>query len=169
MPSSLLLACGGGESSPPAPTDPVDPEIKPPSVISQQPASKVLLVQAGGLSYPALMQAMASLTGAGASAPADLQVLYARPSQADVQPTVLRHLGVDAWAGREDLEGQALQAPGSIHSMQASSGKDKASVLRSWKLGQEPSAPLKLLRDAEPIATLPAGTTQYTDDRLPAI
>ena len=100
-----------------------------------------------------------ALTDVGAAAPSD-ERLTSLAATTDIAPTVLRQLGV---AGGQDFDGGALQARTALRQLSAVTGADKASIALSWTLVGDPSSPVQVLRDGVLIATLPAGTTGYTD------
>ena len=102
---------------------------------------------------------LAALPGVGTAAPAD-DSLTSLAATTDIAPTVLRQLGV---ASGQDFDGIALQGPTALRQLTAVTGADKGSIVLSWTLGVDASAPVQVLRDGTLIATLPAGTTGYTD------
>ncbi|MET3461498.1 hypothetical protein ABIC42_002239 [Variovorax sp. 1133] len=105
---------------------------------------------------------LAALPGLGAAAPADATLL-ALAAAADIAPTVLRHLGALPAATDYRFAGQALQASTSLRSLAAKTGADKRSIELSWTLAGNTSAAVQVLRDGKVVATLPAGSTAYTD------
>ena len=102
---------------------------------------------------------LAALPGVGTAAPAD-DSLTGLAATTDIAPTVLRQLGV---AAGQDFDGIALQGPVALRQLTAVTGADKGSIVLSWTLGGDASTPVQVLRDGRLIATLPAGTTGYTD------
>lgn len=102
---------------------------------------------------------LAALPGVGAAAPAD-DSLTSLAATTDIAPTVLRQLGV---AAEQDFDGIALQGPTALRRLTAVTGIDKGSIVLNWTLGGEAPEPVQVLRDGTLIATLPAGTTGYTD------
>ena len=104
-------------------------------------------------------KALASEPGVGADAPKD-DGLTRLAATTDIAPTVLRQLGV---APGQDFEGIALQSRTSLRELIAVTGADKGSIVLSWMLGGDLTAPVHVLRDGKQVATLPAGTTGYTD------
>jgi hypothetical protein len=107
-------------------------------------------------------KALASLPGTGAAAPADGTLLQLAAAT-DIAPTVLRHLGVTPAAADYRFNGQALQAATSLRGVAAKTGADKASIELSWTLTGATTASVQVLRDGKPVATLPTGTTSYSD------
>ena len=105
---------------------------------------------------------LAALPGIGAAAPTD-NALFQLAAATDIAPTVLRHLVALPPAETYNFNGQALQAATAVHKLAARTSADKSSIELSWALSGELSGPVKVLRDGKPIATLPAGTTRYTD------
>ncbi|WP_416490122.1 LamG-like jellyroll fold domain-containing protein [Variovorax sp. tm] len=105
---------------------------------------------------------LAALPGVGAAAPADATLL-ALAAATDIAPTVLRHLGALPAATDYRFAGQALQASTSLRSLAAKTGADKRSIELSWTLAGNTSAAVQVLRDGKVVATLPAGSTAYTD------
>ncbi|WP_240651546.1 MULTISPECIES: LamG domain-containing protein [unclassified Variovorax] len=105
---------------------------------------------------------LAAQPGVGAAAPADATLLTLA-SATDIAPTVLRHLGALPAAADYRFSGQALQASTSLRSLSAKTGADKRSIVLSWTLAGATTAQVQVLRDGKLVATLPAGTTTYTD------
>ncbi|WP_082818032.1 LamG-like jellyroll fold domain-containing protein [Variovorax boronicumulans] len=105
---------------------------------------------------------LAALPGVGADAPTDAS-LQQLAAATDITPTVLRHLGALPAAEAYGLNGQPLQAASLLRDLTARTGADKTSVDLSWTLTGDKSAPVKVMRDGKLVATLPAGTTAYTD------
>ncbi|MGO1254682.1 MAG: LamG-like jellyroll fold domain-containing protein [Alcaligenes aquatilis] len=83
----------------------------------------------------------------------------------DIAPTVLSHLGLQNEQYR--FRGSPLQADTRVHNLVFSKPADKNMVDLSWVLQGEASQEIQVMRDGKLIATLPAGTTQYSDP-LPA-
>ena len=83
----------------------------------------------------------------------------------DIAPTVLSHLGIQSEPYR--FRGSSLQADSRVHNLAFSKPADKNMVDLSWALQGETSQEIQIMRDGKLIATLPAGTTQYSDP-LPA-
>lgn len=102
---------------------------------------------------------LAALPGVGTAAPVD-DSLTSLAATTDIAPTVLRQLGV---AAGQDFDGIALQGAAALRQLTAVTGADKGSIVLSWTLGGDASAPVQVLRDGKLVATLPAGTTGYTD------
>lgn len=84
------------------------------------------------------------------------------PSAADLAPTVLAHL--DATAGLPALSGNDLAAAGALRRPRAIAAEDYKSITLSWTTVGESVGDLAIWRDGSLLATLPAGTTEYTDD-----
>lgn len=102
---------------------------------------------------------LAALPAVGTAAPAD-DSLTSLAATTDIAPTVLRQLGV---AADQDFDGIALQGAAALRQLTAVTGADKGSIVLSWTLDGDASAPVQVLRDGKLVATLPAGTTGYTD------
>lgn len=83
----------------------------------------------------------------------------------DIAPTVLSHLGIQSEPYR--FRGSSLQADSRVHNLAFSKPADKNMVDLSWALQGETSQEIQVMRDGKLIATLPAGSTQYSDP-LPA-
>ena len=105
---------------------------------------------------------LAAQPGVGAAAAAD-DTLLALASATDIAPTVLRHLGALPAATDYRFAGQALQASTSLRSLAARTGADKRSIELSWTLAGNTTSAVQVLRDGKVVATLPAGSTAYTD------
>ncbi|MFH0129334.1 LamG-like jellyroll fold domain-containing protein [Variovorax sp. VaC1] len=105
---------------------------------------------------------LAGLPGTGAAAPAD-NTLLQLAAATDIAPTVLRHLGTLPTTTDYRFNGQALQAATSLRSLAAKTGADKASIELSWTLASATTAPVLVIRDGKLVATLPPGSTAYTD------
>jgi hypothetical protein len=105
---------------------------------------------------------LAALPGTGAAAPADAALLQLAAAT-DIAPTVLRHLGALPAAEAYTFNGQALQAATSLRNLSAKAGADKTSIELAWTLSGDASAPVLVLRDGKLVATLPAGSTAYSD------
>jgi hypothetical protein len=107
-------------------------------------------------------KSLASLPGIGSAAPVDSTLLQLAAAT-DIAPTVLRHLGVAPAAADYRFNGQALQAATSLRGLSARTGADKGSIELSWTLAGATTASVQVLRDGQPVATLPASSTAYTD------
>ena len=83
----------------------------------------------------------------------------------DIAPTVLSHLGIQSEPYR--FRGSSLQADSRVHNLAFSKPADKNMVDLSWALQGGTSQETQVMRDGKLIATLPAGSTQYSDP-LPA-
>lgn len=105
---------------------------------------------------------LAAQPGVGTAAPTDTTLL-ALAAATDIAPTVLRHLGALPAAADYRFNGQALQAATALRGLSAKTGADKGSVELSWTLAGTTTAPVQVLRDGKQVATLPAGSTAYTD------
>ncbi|MGJ7498780.1 LamG-like jellyroll fold domain-containing protein [Variovorax sp. ZT5P49] len=106
---------------------------------------------------------LAAQPGVGTAAPADTTALLALAAATDIAPTVLRHLSALPAAAEYRFNGQALQAATSLRGFSAKTGADKRSIELSWTLAGTTTAPVQVLRDGKLVATLPAGSTAYTD------
>lgn len=79
----------------------------------------------------------------------------------DIAPTVLSHLGVQSEPYR--FRGSSLQADTRVRNLSFSKPDDKNIVDLKWVLDGDASQEIQVMRDGKLIATLPAGTTQYSD------
>ena len=97
-------------------------------------------------------------TGAAVAADTDMNELAA---VIDIAPTVLAHLGAQG----EDyhFRGSPLQAGASIRNLSFIKPADKNSVDLRWNLLGDASQEIRILRDGQLVATLPAGTSSYSD------
>jgi hypothetical protein len=111
---------------------------------------------------------LAAQPGVGAASPADTAALLALSAATDIAPTVLRHLDALPAAADYRFSGQALQAATSLRGLSAKTWADKSSIELSWTLAGATTAPVQVLRDGRLVATLPAGSTTYTDPNVVA-
>jgi len=111
---------------------------------------------------------LAALPGIGAAAPTD-NTLFKLAAATDIAPTVLRHLGALPPAEAYSFNGQALQAATSLRKLAARANADKTGIDLSWTLSGAVGAPVQVLRDGKPVATLPAGATAYSDPIVTAV
>ncbi|HBJ68883.1 MAG TPA: hypothetical protein DDZ09_11735, partial [Alcaligenes faecalis] len=79
----------------------------------------------------------------------------------DIAPTVLSHLGIQSEQYR--FRGSPLQAETRVRNVSFSKPADKNMVDLKWVLDGDASQEIQVMRDGKLIATLPAGTTQYSD------
>ena len=79
----------------------------------------------------------------------------------DIAPTVLAHLGIQSEPYR--FRGSSLQAETRVRNVSFSKPADKNMVDLEWVLDGDASQEIQIMRDGKLIATLPAGTTQYSD------
>ncbi|MGE8545879.1 MAG: LamG-like jellyroll fold domain-containing protein [Alcaligenes sp.] len=82
----------------------------------------------------------------------------------DIAPTVLAHLG--ALGPDYRFRGTGLQAATSIRGLDYEKPADKNIVTLNWTLQGDTDQEVRVLRDGQLVATLPAGATRY-DDTLP--
>lgn len=118
-----------------------------------------------GLNLPANNGAQ----GVGAAVPATLPELYRYASIADVAPTVLGYLGALPDAEHYALDGAGLVGPQAVSSLTARVADNNSSsvnVVLEW--AAPPDGPIDVLRDGRVVASLPTGTTTYTDNQLTA-
>ncbi len=86
----------------------------------------------------------------------------------DIAPTVLRQLDLPLSSEDYRFSGNALQVKGSIRALDYVADEEAASIALNWRLSGADQQAVKLYRDGVLLATLPAGTTDYLDDQLPA-
>jgi hypothetical protein len=102
--------------------------------------------------------------GVNAAAPSTLSALYAYNSIVNVTPTLASHLNALPTPANYTMNGGALLGPQSVSQLAGVTGSDNQSIVLTW------TAPatglITVLRNAQVIATLPAGTTTYTDNQL---
>lgn len=79
----------------------------------------------------------------------------------DIAPTVLSHLGIQSEQYR--FRGSPLQAETRVRNVSFSKPADKNMVDLKWVLDGDASQEIQVMRDGKLIATLPAGTSQYSD------
>lgn len=79
----------------------------------------------------------------------------------DIAPTVLSHLGVQG--EQYAFRGSPLQAQTRIRNLSFNKPADKNMVDLNWVLDGDASQEIQIMRDGKLIATLPAGSTQYSD------
>lgn len=102
-------------------------------------------------------------TGSSA-APTSLADLYTRASIADITPTLLAWRSALPGAATYALDGGELTGQQPVSQLGGVTGGDNASTVLTWTA---PSAgAITVLRDGQQIATLPAGTTTFTDSNL---
>lgn len=97
------------------------------------------------------------------AATTDLAALMQGASAADLAPTALAHLGLLPAPEQRGFDGIALQAATAVRGLRAVAGADKASLALTWTLAGNTQVPVQVLRDGALVATLPAGSTSYTD------
>jgi len=105
--------------------------------------------------------------GVGAALPEALADLYAFPSIADVAPTVLGYLDALPPAASYTLDGGRLLGAQPVSQLAATvdaNNSSDASVVLSWVA--PPAGAITVLRDGQVIASLPGGTSTYTDHQL---
>ncbi|WP_186090246.1 hypothetical protein [Burkholderia gladioli] len=98
-----------------------------------------------------------------AAQPASLADLHARASIADLAPTVLAQLGALPAASAYELDGGELIGAQPVSQL-TSASPDSRSLVLSWTAPA--SGAITVLRAGQQIATLPAGTSSYTDSQL---
>lgn len=98
------------------------------------------------------------------AAPTSLADLYTRASIADIAPTLLAWRGALPGAATYALDGGELTGQQPVSQLNGVTGSDNASTLLTWTAPA--SGAITVLRDGQQIATLPAGTTTYTDSNL---
>ncbi|MEX3939410.1 LamG-like jellyroll fold domain-containing protein [Paraburkholderia sp. BR10937] len=98
------------------------------------------------------------------AAPTSLADLYTRASIADITPTLLAYWGALPSAVTYALDGGELVGQQPVSQLIGVTGSDNASTVLSWT--PPSSGAISVLRNGQQIATLPAGTTTYTDSQL---
>lgn len=96
--------------------------------------------------------------------------LYTHASIADITPTLLSYLGEAPAAANYAMDGGELIGALPVSQLTATVGNNNtvnADVVLTWM--PPPSGAITVLRNGQPIATLPAGTATYTDNQLPQI
>jgi hypothetical protein len=102
--------------------------------------------------------------GVNATVPSTLSGLYAYASIVNVTPTVLSYLNALPAPASNVMNGGALVGPQSVSQLQGVAGSDGQSIVLTWKAPA--SGAITVLRNGQAIASLPAGTTTYTDNQL---
>ena len=109
---------------------------------------------------------LANLPGVGLGTPPVGTALYALAAITDIAPTVLRHLGASPTAAMYAMEGQALQTAPSVRPFTNAPGDDRMSIALAWTVTGPVTKNIVLLRDGEPLATLPPDARNYLDTAL---
>lgn len=109
-----------------------------------------------------------ALPAIGKSTLAPDEDLYQLASITDIAPTVLRHLGASITPALYAMDGQALQGSPSVRPFRYAAGKDRTSIALSWAIEGTVNRPIELLRDGQPLVTLPSDARSYTDGQLGA-
>jgi hypothetical protein len=99
-----------------------------------------------------------------AAQPASLADLHARASIADVAPTVLAQLNALPGASAYEMDGGELIGDQPVSQLAGTTSADGQNLVLSW--AAPASGALAVWRAGQQIATLPAGTTTYTDSQL---
>lgn len=97
-------------------------------------------------------------------APTSLADLYTRASIADLAPTLLAYQNALPDAASYALDGGELIGQQPVSQLVGVTGSDNASTVLTWKAPA--SGAITVLRNGQQIASLPAGTTTYTDSQL---
>ncbi|WP_321888370.1 LamG-like jellyroll fold domain-containing protein [Paraburkholderia bannensis] len=98
------------------------------------------------------------------AAPTSLADLYTRASIADIAPTLLAWQGALPSAATYALDGGELTGQQPVSQLSGVTGSDNASTVLTW--AAPTAGAITVLRDGQQIASLPAGTTTYTDSNL---
>ncbi len=114
-------------------------------------------------SFIAANKSLPSLPAADSAVAADTD-MNELAAVIDIAPTVLAHLGAQGKDYR--FRGTGLQAAASIRELSYHKPADKNIVTLRWVLQGDAGQEVRVLRDGELVATLPAGSTHY-DDTLP--
>jgi hypothetical protein len=102
--------------------------------------------------------------GVNAKAPSTLADLYAHASIVNVTPTVLSYLNALPAPANYVMNGGALLGAQSASQLAGVTGSDNQSIVLTW--AAPASGAITVLRNGQVIASLPAGTTTYTDNQL---
>jgi predicted AlkP superfamily pyrophosphatase or phosphodiesterase len=90
--------------------------------------------------------------------------LYGNATQADIVPTVLRHLGVKPDSASYRIDGVPLLGEPGVRQLSAKAGDNTRSVILQWRISGKPSGkPVTIYRDGKQIAQLDDATTTYVD------
>ncbi|WP_455727173.1 LamG-like jellyroll fold domain-containing protein, partial [Burkholderia stabilis] len=101
----------------------------------------------------------------GSSAqPASLADLHTRASIADIAPTVLAQFGALPAPSAYEMDGGELIGAQPVSQLVGTTSTDGHSVVLTWTAPS--SGAIAIYRAGQQIATLPAGTTTYTDSNL---
>ncbi|WP_321843834.1 LamG-like jellyroll fold domain-containing protein [Paraburkholderia bannensis] len=98
------------------------------------------------------------------AAPTSLADLYTRASIADIAPTLLAWQGALPSAATYALDGGELTGQQPVSQLNGVTGSDNASTVLTW--AAPTAGAITVLRNGQQIASLPAGTTTYTDSNL---
>ncbi|WP_321951103.1 LamG-like jellyroll fold domain-containing protein [Paraburkholderia bannensis] len=98
------------------------------------------------------------------AAPTSLADLYTRASIADIAPTLLAWQGALPSAATYALDGGELTGQQPVSQLSGVTGSDNASTVLTW--AAPTAGAITVLRNGQQIASLPAGTTTYTDSNL---
>ncbi|MCA8047297.1 hypothetical protein [Burkholderia arboris] len=99
-----------------------------------------------------------------AAQPASLADLHARASIADIAPTVLAQFGALPAPSAYEMDGGELIGAQPVSQLAGAASTDGHSVVLTW--AAPASGAIAVYRAGQQIATLPAGTTTYTDSNL---
>ncbi|WP_342706220.1 LamG domain-containing protein [Burkholderia arboris] len=99
-----------------------------------------------------------------AAQPASLADLHARASIADIAPTVLAQFGTLPASSAYEMDGGELIGAQPVSQLAGTASTDGHSVVLTW--AAPASGAIAVYRAGQQIATLPAGTTTYTDSNL---
>ncbi|WP_179401260.1 hypothetical protein [Burkholderia guangdongensis] len=99
-----------------------------------------------------------------AAQPASLADLHTRASIADVAPTVLAQLNALPGASAYEMDGGELIGAQPVSQLAGTTSTDGQSLVLSWVAPS--TGAIAVWRAGQQIATLPAGTTTYTDSQL---
>ncbi|VWD05886.1 hypothetical protein BLA17378_05569 [Burkholderia aenigmatica] len=99
-----------------------------------------------------------------AAQPASLADLHTRASIADIAPTVLAQFGALPAPSAYEMDGGELIGTQPVSQLAGAASTDGHSVVLTW--AAPASGAIAVYRAGQQIATLPAGTTTYTDSNL---
>jgi hypothetical protein len=101
---------------------------------------------------------------ANSVAPTTFPALYADASIADVTPTLLAYMGALPTAATYAFDGGELIGDTPVSQLSGITGSDNVSLVLNWTAPA--NGAISVLRNGQTIASLPAGTTTFTDSEL---
>jgi hypothetical protein len=102
--------------------------------------------------------------GVNATVPSALSGLYAYANITDVTPTLLSWLSALPTPANYAMDGGELLGPLPVSQLTGVTGSDNQSIVLTWVAPA--TGAITVLRNAQVIANLPAGTTTFTDNQL---